>query len=516
MRGKLLTHLITSLVLGLTQTLDAQVTTVNYITPVGTDSANVYWAFHSNSPVSNMDEITFVFSLENANEENAYYKEINQSLTLDSILLNPGQIGVPVYEYVYSGNKTVALFNAYYTHTASYNGVVYDRLLGNGVNYYYDKMDFNAEYPTYKEVLSNPNLNQYKLNIDTSKFNNILPTPDYFAYVTNINGAPTHTYQTYTSAGQYAQYFWNTSMPNPVFYQPSPSIYIPNSLASAQDTILIMYPDTIIEEVKFSTWNYRHEEVLYYPVYEELICEGDALEINGNLITEPGLYLDSLTTVLGTDSLVGKKVVVKPIVYTDTTYIELCDGENYLFNQTEYNTTGVYSHAYGLNCDSVHVLDLNVVVIPKEIERINDVISYKNPQAGYTYQWIDITNGVEIEGAIYDSFQPSYNSQYAVEVTNELCTTLSNNLNMTLQLKDIESQMSIAPNPFSDEIHLNFNKEVKQVRIRIVNAQSQIVFSKNYAHTSNVAIQGGYLEAGVYFMTIYDGRQVVTKKILKS
>lgn len=509
-------NIVVSLVLGMFQGLQAQEPTVNYITPVGSNSASVYWAFHLDAPNQSLDSLTYVFSLENATSESAYYQEITVALEADSVLLNPGQIGTaPIYKYIYSSTHTLPLFDTYYTHTASYNGIVYDRMLGSGVNYYYDKLEYNQAYPKYNEVLTNPNGSHYHLYLDTDKFSSIEPAPDAFAYKTKVKGAPVQSMQTYTNAQQYAQYYWNTDVANPMIYQPSPMIYLENSESCATDEIVLSYPDTLIEHVWMYTWNVRHDEVLYYPVYDELICAGDEVMINGNPVSTPGLYIDSLTTTLGTDSLVGVRVAFKPTVYSETVFSEICEGDGYEFNNVEYTEAGEYEFTYGANCDSIQVLHLEVIHIPNQVEHVNDMLIYSTPENGYTYQWIDLSDNSPISGATSESFQPESDGLYALEISNGICKVQSEPIALALSVEEFGVELTLAPNPFSDYITLNLNETVNNLTIRISNAQAQTVLLENYSNTSQVVIQGNHLEAGIYFMTISNGQQHITKQIIR-
>jgi len=514
-KGKYI-NIMVCIILGLIPSLQAQTPSVNYLTKVGSDSVDVYWAYYLETTNANLDSLTYVFSLENANAESPFYKEVTVALILDSVLISGGQIGSPfVYEYIYSSNHTLPLFDTYYTHITSYNGNVYDRVLGSGVNYYYDKLEFNEAYPKYNDVLSNPNGFHYHLFLDSSKYHNIQPVPNAFAYTTRVNGAPVQNSQTYTNPQQYAQYYWNTAMVNPMVYQPSPSVFIPNSNTSETDTIILSYPDTILEHIWLYTWNFRHDEVLYYPVYDEEICTGDEVIINGNLVDAPGLYLEYLTTTMGTDSLVGKNIRFKPMVYSDTITSELCNGDSYLFNDTEYTETGVYTYVYGEHCDSAHVLNLTVVNILSEIEVVNDILMYSTPESGYTYQWINLSTDTPISGETSEYFQPLVNGLYALEISDGNCTVRSEAIAMALGLEDLKSQFTIAPNPFLNNITLQFNEIKDKLTISISNAQTQTVLLEKYSNTSKVGIQGSHLEAGIYYISIFDGKQMIIIPIIK-
>lgn len=52
------------------------------------------------------------------------------------------------------------------------------------------------------------------------------------------------------------------------------------------------------------------------------------------LCVDEGVYIDSLPTALGTDSIIGINVKFNDILHGDTIQAEFCEGDSYIVNDT--------------------------------------------------------------------------------------------------------------------------------------------------------------------------------------
>ena len=119
------------------------------------------------------------------------------------------------------------------------------------------------------------------------------------------------------------------------------------------------------------------------PTYSEdlsvTICEGKSYDFNGLVITMAGTYIDTLTTITGCDSIQILTVDVLPILRTDL-QIEICEDETYDFNGKSLSTTGIYIDTLqsSIGCDSVVTLDLvvNIITYGSENVEICDDATY--------------------------------------------------------------------------------------------------------------------------------------------
>lgn len=142
-------------------------------------------------------------------------------------------------------------------------------------------------------------------------------------------------------------------------------------------------------------------DLIVYPnvqtVINAQICQGETYSENGFNVSESGTYQQDLQTSHGADSTVILNLVVNPI-YNDTIIAEICEGEIYTqfgFNKSE---AGLYTHqSLSINgCDSLFTL--NLIVNP-----VYDTILNIEILEGQTYNF----NGHElnVSGTYYDTLQ---------------------------------------------------------------------------------------------------------------
>ncbi len=102
------------------------------------------------------------------------------------------------------------------------------------------------------------------------------------------------------------------------------------------------------------------------PSYKEeinaRICETGSYNFMGQSLTETGIYVDSLQTLAGCDSIVTLNLVVQDVIL-DTINVTICQGQSYTFDNRSFDETGVHTAIYitAGGCDSTVVLDLLVV-----------------------------------------------------------------------------------------------------------------------------------------------------------
>ena len=90
-------------------------------------------------------------------------------------------------------------------------------------------------------------------------------------------------------------------------------------------------------------------------------CVGDSALLAGSYQTVSGLYVDTLQSASGCDSIVSTTLIVDTAVYS-TTDLELCYGDSALFGGVMYDTSGVYVDTISSTsgCDSIMTLNLTI------------------------------------------------------------------------------------------------------------------------------------------------------------
>ena len=110
----------------------------------------------------------------------------------------------------------------------------------------------------------------------------------------------------------------------------------------------------------------------YYFEDEYSTCEGSFYSWHGREISESGVYWDSLKTIYGCDSVFKLTIEFHPIHHY-ITEATICQGENYAWRDSVYAIDSVYYDLYSttLDCDSIY--ELRLTVMP----------TYVTPQTAY-------------------------------------------------------------------------------------------------------------------------------------
>ena len=101
------------------------------------------------------------------------------------------------------------------------------------------------------------------------------------------------------------------------------------------------------------------------PVYNtpitHVMCQGDSYDFFGNMLTESGVYVDTLQTIHGCDSVITLSLTVNPVYDTPISYV-MCQGESYDFLGNTLTESGIYVDTLQTvnGCDSVITLTLTV------------------------------------------------------------------------------------------------------------------------------------------------------------
>ena len=103
---------------------------------------------------------------------------------------------------------------------------------------------------------------------------------------------------------------------------------------------------------------------------EETICEGESYKFGTQVLTTPGTYKETFTSVAGCDSIVTLTLKVAEVSYKDIEET-ICEGTAYKFGTQVLTTSGIYKETFtsAAGCDSIVTLTLKVVdVATKNIE----------------------------------------------------------------------------------------------------------------------------------------------------
>jgi hypothetical protein len=162
------------------------------------------------------------------------------------------------------------------------------------------------------------------------------------------------------------------------------------------------------------------------------------------------------------------------------------------------NYTAVIPNAAG--CDSTITLDLTISPTPDNSITQNGA-SLTATQTGATYQWIDCDNfNAPITGEVNQVFFPSSTGNYAVEVTIGDCSSTSEcRLVDFTGIDEIESLISVHPNPTKDEVTLSIGAELLGTGFIVTDNAGRIILTDTFRSIEQKVNLSGF-DNGVYFI----------------
>ncbi|MFK7786294.1 MAG: T9SS type A sorting domain-containing protein, partial [Crocinitomicaceae bacterium] len=244
-----------------------------------------------------------------------------------------------------------------------------------------------------------------------------------------------------------------------------------------------------------------------YSVNESVsICQGDSILLGGQYQSIAGTYTDSLQSINSCDSIVHTTLNIN-LTYATIDYETICDGDSILiFGQYQWSP-GVYIDSLqSINgCDSLLQVDLTVNSV-NTIVSSNDT-SVTSNAVGATYQWLDCDNGFAIiSGENTSTFFPSSNGTYAVLVEQQGCLDTSDCVvisNLGVDHNILFQNVSIFPNPSTGIVNIHFG-DLADVRLEIFDPRGNI-FYENYMVPDDVEQLELDFPAGVYLIRLCTG-----------
>ncbi|MFM1998193.1 MAG: hypothetical protein RL204_140 [Bacteroidota bacterium] len=240
----------------------------------------------------------------------------------------------------------------------------------------------------------------------------------------------------------------------------------------------------------------------------------DSYTLNGQEYTVSGNFEQVLMNSTGCDSLVYLNL---NILQSSSYSIDANSCGPYFYNNIQYNNSGVYEILYenSVGCDSIVTLDLNVVNLNMNVTLNNSVLS--SSEAGAQYQWIDCTNGsVEIPNATNQTYSPTDNGSYAVFVTENGCTDVSECVDVTtiigVEEMSVSDVVSAYPNPFADQLNIVFSNG-GMFKVEVLNAMGEVVILEWSSHSLNLDVSS--LPRGAYTLRVSNEQFEHSQVILK-
>lgn len=232
-------------------------------------------------------------------------------------------------------------------------------------------------------------------------------------------------------------------------------------------------------------------------------CDSYIWPVNGSVYNTSGTYIEVFSNSNGCDSV---RILDLTITNSDSVLTEItaCHQFTWIDGNTYSSDTLVsYTTVNAHGCDSILYLDLTIDNLDTTI--ILAGITLTSNLVGVSYQWYNCDTDSLVIGATSQSFTPTIDGNYAVIVSDSLCSDTSSCISIKgigFTENNTISEVLLYPNPSTGAYNLEFKNVQGQVDISIFDAVGSLVSAQsvqqNSTHTTGV-IEG---PKGLYFITV--------------
>ena len=228
----------------------------------------------------------------------------------------------------------------------------------------------------------------------------------------------------------------------------------------------------------------------------------------------------TLVSASGCDSVVTLDLTITTSSF-GTDIIEACDSYTWIDGNTytTSNNSATYTLVSASGCDSIVTLDLTITFVDATVIVMSDSsLQAQFLDTGTSYQWVDCNNNFAvISGETNSIFTTQITGDYAVEVTINNCSALSNcyniSNNVNVDVYNTNYAIQLFPNPTKNDLTVSL-EGVKYVDIVIFDIHGKAMLEQSYLlDRDNINISS--LAAGTYFVKIITSEESKIIRISK-
>ncbi len=210
--------------------------------------------------------------------------------------------------------------------------------------------------------------------------------------------------------------------------------------------------------------------------------------------------------IRGANDSIGYVIITKLCTPDSSSQtVNICAGDTFRIGSSAYGSSGVYQDVLqGATCDSIVTTTVNVAAaINNTVTQVTWPLQLVANETGATYQWLDCNNNMAvIPGATSQTYNPTANGNYAVEVTVGNCKDTSACEAVTtvgIDQYGIES-VTLAPNPTDGMFKISVPQGSQITELMVIDLTGRTVLKKegNVASQIDISTEA----SGVYFVKV--------------
>lgn len=202
---------------------------------------------------------------------------------------------------------------------------------------------------------------------------------------------------------------------------------------------------------------------------------------------------------------------------TNDLVVAVCD--SFEFDGMTLTTSGDYQGHYTdeYSCSYPMNLDLTILESPEVSVAVNSATLIATEVSGATYQWYDCDTDETIAGADQNSYTPVVSGTYRVEVSNGICTSVSECfiVDVITSIAELENgQVQVFPNPTVEKVEINLPNLDVQTKVEVMDLTGR-TFSVDVEHNQDGLSIRLPEDKGIYIITIHFHDQRYSTKVIK-
>jgi len=233
---------------------------------------------------------------------------------------------------------------------------------------------------------------------------------------------------------------------------------------------------------------------------------------------DPNTSTSNLTSNGSNDAFVCKWETCP--VATSTDIQNACGSFTWIDNNTYTSSNNTATHTIiggaASGCDSIITLNLTINTVDTTVVVNGNTLTAN--AFGASYRWLDCNNNMAvISGETNQSFNPTNNGSYALEITQNGCTDTSacHNIVLTGIGELNQNNINIYPNPTNNLITVELTQLFENLTVELLSIDGKIVKQQTINNSQKFTLDLSNQSKGIYFLKVNASNTINQFKIIK-